>query len=284
MHPAFILNPDASLRPKTSFSDVVLGPHNPAIPLKSVSLLHGEPYVIFSTEEIAIMVEPFKLVLVGKFSFGCPSMDIIRKFFISLDLKGNSQISLLDNRHILIKLSMEEDYSRIWVRQTWYANGQGMRIFKWSKDFRCSVESPIVTVWVSLPHLPVYFIHYKAALYSIVAAIGSPLQVDHATAYVNKPSIARMIFRSLCSPISGLEKRILDFDRILFLRRSLLIALYVGISSIVLRLVSSPTQGFAKPPVYNLSSAISARQGQATHALCRQASEDSSYYLAYHDI
>lgn len=75
------------------------------------------------------MARPFKLALVGKFSFGRPSMDIIRKFFISLGLKGNSQISLLDNRHILIKLLLEEDYSRIWVRQTWYVNGRGMRIF-----------------------------------------------------------------------------------------------------------------------------------------------------------
>lgn len=46
----------------------------------------------------------FKLVLVGKFSFGHPLMDVIRTFFVSLGLKGNPHISLLDNRHILIKL------------------------------------------------------------------------------------------------------------------------------------------------------------------------------------
>ena len=63
------------------------------------------------------MDQPFKLALVGKFSFGHPPMDVSQKFFVSLGLKGNSQISLLDNRHILIKLEMEEDYSRIWVTQ-----------------------------------------------------------------------------------------------------------------------------------------------------------------------
>ena len=55
---------------------------------------------------------------------------LLGNFFISLSLKGNYQISLLDNRHILIKLEIEEDYSRIWVRQGLYVNGRRMRIFK----------------------------------------------------------------------------------------------------------------------------------------------------------
>lgn len=57
-------------------------------------------------------------------------MDVIRKFFDSLGLKGHSYISLLDNKHVLIKLELEEDYSRIWIWQTWYVNGKSMRIFK----------------------------------------------------------------------------------------------------------------------------------------------------------
>lgn len=69
-----------------------------------------------------------------------------------------------------------------------------MRIFKWSTDFRCSVESPIVPVWVSLPYLHVHFIHCKAALFYIAAAMGTPLRVDHATTSVNRPSVARVLF------------------------------------------------------------------------------------------
>ncbi|KAH9684251.1 protein WVD2-like 3 [Citrus sinensis] len=68
-----------------------------------------------------------------------------------------------------------------------------MRVFKWSTDFRCSAESPIVPVWVSLPYLPVHFIHCKSALCSIASAIGNPLRVDHATASVNRPSVARVL-------------------------------------------------------------------------------------------
>ncbi|XP_052298563.1 uncharacterized protein LOC127902725 [Citrus sinensis] len=68
-----------------------------------------------------------------------------------------------------------------------------MRVFKWSTDFRCSAESPIVPVWVSLPYLPVHFIHCKSALCSIASTIGNPLRVDHATASVNRPSVARVL-------------------------------------------------------------------------------------------
>lgn len=78
------------------------------------TLLHrSEPTVLFSAEEIKAMVEPFKQALVGKFSFGQAFMDVIRKFFVSLGLKGNCQVSLLDHHHVLIKLSLEEDYLRI---------------------------------------------------------------------------------------------------------------------------------------------------------------------------
>ena len=76
----------------------------------------------FFTAEIQAMASPFKLTLVGKFSYNRSSMELIRKFFISLKLKGTSKV--------LIQLDVEEDYFRLWVRQTWYINGSAMRIFK----------------------------------------------------------------------------------------------------------------------------------------------------------
>lgn len=50
------------------------------------------------------MVEFFKLAFVGKFSFGRPPVDVVRKLFVSLRIKGDSQVFLLDNRHISIIL------------------------------------------------------------------------------------------------------------------------------------------------------------------------------------
>ena len=52
------------------------------------------------------MGELFKLAFVGKFSFGRPPVDVVRKLFVSLRIKGDSQVFLLDNRHISIILKM----------------------------------------------------------------------------------------------------------------------------------------------------------------------------------
>ena len=62
------------------------------------------------------MAIPFKLTLVGKFSYNRPSMELIRKFFNTLRLKRTFKVSLLDNQHVLIQLDVEEDYSRLWIR------------------------------------------------------------------------------------------------------------------------------------------------------------------------
>ncbi|KAL9412593.1 hypothetical protein AB3S75_041270 [Citrus x aurantiifolia] len=68
-----------------------------------------------------------------------------------------------------------------------------MRVFKWSTTFHSSEESPIVPVWVSLPFLPVHYMKCKEALYSIAATIGKPLRIDHATAAVSRPTVARVL-------------------------------------------------------------------------------------------
>ncbi|XP_015389274.2 uncharacterized protein LOC107178506 [Citrus sinensis] len=68
-----------------------------------------------------------------------------------------------------------------------------MRIFKWTTNFRCSEESPIVPVWISFPYLPVHFMHCRETLFSIASAIGKPLRIDQATASLARPSIARVL-------------------------------------------------------------------------------------------
>ena len=91
-----------------------------------------------------------------------------------MGLKENSQISLLDNRHVLIKLDAKEDCTRLWVKQTWYGNGSAMSIFKWTTNFWYSEELPIVPVWISLPYLPIYFVQCTEALFSIASVSGKP--------------------------------------------------------------------------------------------------------------
>ena len=88
-------------QPYKSFVDVTTGFQrgDTIIAFKQSSTHRGEPVIFFTEEEINIMAAPFKLSLVGKFSFDRPPIDIIRKFF---GLKGNVEISLLDPLYILI--------------------------------------------------------------------------------------------------------------------------------------------------------------------------------------
>ena len=79
------------------------------------------------------------------------------------------------------------------LKQTWYVCGSAMRIFKWTTDFLCSEESPVVPVWISFPYLPIHFVQCKEALFSIASAIGQPLRIDQATATLSRPSVARVL-------------------------------------------------------------------------------------------
>ncbi|ESR45691.1 hypothetical protein CICLE_v10003007mg [Citrus x clementina] len=81
------------------------------------------------------MVKAYKLSLVRKSSFGHQQWISFTSFLCLFKLKGNSQVSLLDNGYIIIKLEMEEDYSKIWIWHTLYINSRGMHLFKWITDF-----------------------------------------------------------------------------------------------------------------------------------------------------
>ncbi|KAH9684252.1 protein WVD2-like 3 [Citrus sinensis] len=123
------------LKPLRLFVDVTTGSQrtDPVIAFRQSSTHKGEPAIFFTEEEINIMAAPFKLSLVGKLSFGRPPIDVIRKFFVALGLKGNVEISLLDPCHILIQLHLEEDYTRIWLRQSWFIDGRAMRYIIFEK-------------------------------------------------------------------------------------------------------------------------------------------------------
>lgn len=84
--------------------------------------------------------------LIRKFSKGLPSMENLRKFIKSLDLKELAIVGLMDSRHVLIKLGNEEDYHRIWVRGVWYVFGSPMRVFKWCPYFHVDKELSMATV------------------------------------------------------------------------------------------------------------------------------------------
>lgn len=57
--------------------DVVTGSTTLSNLVKLISLHHGELAVMFSTKKVKVIAKPFKMPLVGKFSFGQLLMEII---------------------------------------------------------------------------------------------------------------------------------------------------------------------------------------------------------------
>lgn len=99
---------------KRSFSGVLAS--SPPLPtssfLKPRAAYRGEPAVSFSDDEVQALAAPFKFTLVGKFSRGHPSMEALRKDFTAVGFRGPFTLALLDQRHVLIRFDLEEDFHR----------------------------------------------------------------------------------------------------------------------------------------------------------------------------
>ncbi|KAL0299873.1 UNVERIFIED_CONTAM: hypothetical protein Sangu_3151200 [Sesamum angustifolium] len=141
----------------------------------SDSSYKGEPGIIYSPEETAELAARLKFALVGKFSHGLPNLNFLRIRIVKLGLKGNVTVGRLNFKHVLIRLSNEEDFSRIWLRGEWTFDSFHMRVFKWTPNFDPQIESPIAPVWIRLPALPVHLFE-KNALFTLTTKIGKPLR------------------------------------------------------------------------------------------------------------
>ncbi|KAI5663133.1 hypothetical protein M9H77_22456 [Catharanthus roseus] len=126
----------------------------------------GEPAIVLNNLDVQALAPPFKLLLVGKFSYGMPSMESLCKYFHKLDLKGNFIIEWLDPRHALLQFDLEEDFMRIWVKGQLSFQEMPMRIFKWWSNFHFSMEPSVVPAWIALENLPVHLFH-KEVLFSL---------------------------------------------------------------------------------------------------------------------
>ncbi|KAL0361197.1 UNVERIFIED_CONTAM: hypothetical protein Sradi_3804200 [Sesamum radiatum] len=149
----------------------------------------GGRAINFSMTETEILSVHLKFALISKFSHGYLSMQVIRTYFAKLGLRGAYSIGVINVKHIIIKFSNEDDFSRVWLKQIMFLNGFPMRIFKWMPDFNPRIESPITPVWIWLSELPVHLFH-KKALFGIASLIGTPLKLDEDTTDGLRPSVA----------------------------------------------------------------------------------------------
>ncbi|KAL2453330.1 Uncharacterized protein Adt_49170 [Abeliophyllum distichum] len=158
---------------------------------KEPFLHRGEPALTITADEEASLAEPFKFTLVGKFSHRKPSMVEVRNSFQKFGFTGDFKTGLIDFKHILIHLTHEDDYSRLFLKPLWFIMGCPMRVLKWTCDFHPDAETPIAPIWISFPLLPVH-LRAKEFLFALSKLVGVPLRIDEATADLLRPSEARV--------------------------------------------------------------------------------------------
>ncbi|KAI3471323.1 hypothetical protein Pfo_027986 [Paulownia fortunei] len=118
-------------------------------------------------------------------------MKQLHQHFTALKLSGGHSVWTLNPRHILITLSNDLDFARLWLGRIWFVDGLPMRLFKWSPKFDPKLESAIVSMWIHLLELPVHLFD-KPALKTVASLIGKPLWTDEATANKSRLNIAQI--------------------------------------------------------------------------------------------
>ncbi|PKU76527.1 hypothetical protein MA16_Dca001131 [Dendrobium catenatum] len=157
-----------------------------------LSNFRGLPSLWVSDEEIMDLAEPFRFSLVGFFPLKRPPLEAIRKFFFNLKLNGEVSVTVLDSTHILIKLANDLDYCRVFCHRSYLVFNCFMKITKWSPSLDIGVESPIIPIWISFPHLRPHFFAPRI-LFGLGELFGKPLKIDEATLVGSRPSNARVL-------------------------------------------------------------------------------------------
>ena len=118
-------------------------------------------------------------------------MEVIWRFIISLGLKGDCPVGLLDSSHVLLHPVLEEDYTRFFVCRTWFIQGSHMIVSKWTLAFKASQEVSIVLVWTIFPELPLPFFG-KQQVSKLASTLGRLLKINAVTGALSRPSVARV--------------------------------------------------------------------------------------------
>ncbi|KAL0927042.1 hypothetical protein M5K25_001195 [Dendrobium thyrsiflorum] len=163
------------------------------IPSKSFKdALAGSDSVEFSDLKFCIFAKPFDYALVGKFPLRRPVLDSIRKFFFNLKPSGKFSVTLLDQKNVLIKLTNDLDYSRVFAHRSYFVFGCFMKLIKWTSFLDISEESPIVPVWTVFPELSSHLFSPRI-LFDLGSIFGRPFHADNATIVGYRPFVARIL-------------------------------------------------------------------------------------------
>ncbi|WMV47178.1 hypothetical protein MTR67_040563 [Solanum verrucosum] len=132
-----------------------------------------------------IINENLEFAVIGKFSYGWPDIQELRKLIPKqCELKGECKIGLLSNKHIMIQATLLEDYVHLLSKPVFYITQRNwsfpMRTLKWDPMFNSEEETTTTITWISFPSLSPNFFGKEAVL-SMATTIGKPLKVYMAT-------------------------------------------------------------------------------------------------------
>ncbi|XP_042012187.1 uncharacterized protein LOC121760613 [Salvia splendens] len=156
---------------------------------------NGLPAIYFSSSETQKLATRLGHAIVGKFSHSIPASHQIQKALDNIKFSRGFTWKYINAKHVLVQFEDIADYARLLggPKETpvWYVDRHPMRIFKWAPDFDAYCESPIAAIWCNLIGLPIHLFD-QSALFAIEKLLGTPIQVDRATANKTRLSFARI--------------------------------------------------------------------------------------------
>lgn len=111
-------------------------------------------------------------------------------------VKGECNIGLLRDRHVLIRLTLWQDFIDFTLKSAYYVKSKDgyeyqMRTLIYDAKFKAGEETPKAIAWILFPSLlPTYF--FKECLLSLASSVGKPLHLDMATINKTRTSCARV--------------------------------------------------------------------------------------------
>ncbi|MQL98843.1 hypothetical protein Taro_031558 [Colocasia esculenta] len=141
----------------------------------------GEPAVFFTREEVSKSIQTLKFALITRCPFGrCSIPDFKSLLSQRMLLKGEYIVSVLNNRHLLLRFEEEEDYLKVIMRRSLYLKGLLYRFFKWDPHFDFNADPTVIPIWIGLPMLPVNY-YFEDFLKSIPGNLGRVLRIYEPT-------------------------------------------------------------------------------------------------------
>lgn len=194
-----LVNP--SLPKEISFAGSLnqLGQQNHESLRRDITMVGGIPQIKWTEEEVERMnqIEELQFAVIGKFTQDWSDLEELRGIIPQqCDVKGSCQIGLLRTKHILIRLTKQEDFVNLISKGAFYIKCKDgysylMRTLIYDSRFKVNEETSMAMAWISFPNLlPTFFV--KECLFSLAAAVGNPIQIDQATINKSRPSCARV--------------------------------------------------------------------------------------------